>query len=443
MREVDAHVGAIVGLNSISRPIHQQRWWSRRWIIILIASLIACLIIFLRRPDALLNPQFFAEDGAYYYAQAYNLGGLRALLLPAAGYLLLSARLVALIAMYFPLSWGPAIFDACATLAQAAPVSFLFTRRFDRLIPNWYARGAIALLYLAAPNSYRLDGSLTYAQWHLALLATLVVIAAPSSGRAWKVFDGAIILLSGLSGPYCFSLAPVILLRWLRTHNRQHLTLLVINLFATAVQGVTLLANMTAQRGSESLGASGVALARIVAGQFFLAAVFGGKGYAVISTTSWWASTWFPILVSLSIVSFIAFILSRAPQELQLLWLFAVLVFGSALIAPIGAGDNYWQQLAHPLWNLRYVFLLIVAWLATLIWLLTRTPGIPPAARRVALVLLTLTCMIGIPLDWQHPAFTDNHYEAYVQQFDRMPPGSRIEIPLNPDPYWTMTLIKH
>lgn len=329
--------------------MRQEQWWRRRWFVILAASLLACLIIFLRRPDALLNPQFLAEDGTYFYAQAYNLGGLRALLLPIAGYLLVSDRLVALIAVQFPLSWGPAIFNVCAILMQAAPVSFLFTRRFDQLIPNWYARGAIAFLYLAAPNSYNLDATLTYAQWHLALLALLVMIAAPHSGRAWKIFDGAVMLLSGLSGPYCLALAPVILLRWLRTRNKQHLVLFAINLFTIAVQAAVLLANMTAQRGNESLGASGVMLARIFAGQLFLATLFSGKGYAVISATGWWASSWFPVLVSMSGAGFVAWMLHRAPQELRLLWLFAVLIFGSGLLAPIGAGGgNYWLQLAHP-----------------------------------------------------------------------------------------------
>lgn len=408
------------------------------------ASLVACLIIFLRRPDALLNPQFYAHDGTNFYAQAHNLGGLRALLLPVVGYLLLSARLVALIAMYFPLSWGPAIFNVCAILAQAAPVSFLCTRRFDHLIPNWYARGAIALLYLATPNSYQLDTTLTNAQWYLALLALLIVIAAPRSGRAWNVFDGAMILPSGLSGPYCLALTSVILLRWLRTRDKQHLVLLAIGLFTVAVQCAVLLANMSTQRGNESLGASGMVLAHIVAGQLFLATLFSGKGYAVISATSWWASGWFPILVSVSGVGFIAWMLYRAPQELRLLWLFAALIFGSGLLAPIGAGGgNYWLQLAHPVWYPRFEFYLIIAWLTTLVWILAKTTRAPLIARRVALVLLTLTCLVGIPLDWQYPAFTDNHYQAYVRRFEQMAPGSRMDIPLNPDPYWTMTLIKH
>ena len=201
-RAAGAGVATISGLAANGQPAGQQLWWNRRWLLVTAAALVACLLIFLRRPDALLNPQFLAEDGTYYYAQAYNLGGLRALFLPAAGYLLITDRLIAAVAVLFPMAWAPALFNVYAILWQAAPVAFLLTRRFDQLIPNWYARGAIALLYLAIPNSSELDASVTYIQWHLALLAFLVVIAAPRSGRAWRVFDGAVILLCGLDGPF-------------------------------------------------------------------------------------------------------------------------------------------------------------------------------------------------------------------------------------------------
>ncbi|HEX2349795.1 MAG TPA: hypothetical protein VHI51_15285 [Ktedonobacterales bacterium] len=444
MQAAGGAVESIGVLASSDQPVGQPVWWKRRWLIIVAAGLVACLLIFLRRPDALLNPQFLAEDGYYYYAQAYNLGGLRALLLPVVGYFLVSDRLVALVAVLFPVAWGPAIFNVCGILMQVAPVAFLLTRRFDHLLPNWYARGAIALLYLAIPNSYELDASVTYLQWHLALLAFLVVIAAPRAGRAWKVFDGAVLLLCGMSGPYCFALAPVILLRWLRTRDRQTLILLAIDLVTVVAEALELLENMSTGRAHNPLGVSIVELARIVGGQLFLAATLSSKGYLGVSMTSWWASSWFPILVSVCGVGFVVLALRRAPQELRLLWLFGALIFCGALISPMTPGPGTaWERLAHPVWNLRYEFTLNIAWLTTLVWTQTKTAHVPSAVRHVALVLLTLTCLVGIPLDWQYPAFTDDHYQAYVQRFEQLPPGSHFEIPLNPGfGGWTMTLIK-
>src|SRR5258708_12821630 len=64
------------------------------------------LILFSRRPDAILNPQFYAEDGTYWYADAYHFG-FRCLFIPEAGYLLTVPRLLALFTPFFPFSFLP------------------------------------------------------------------------------------------------------------------------------------------------------------------------------------------------------------------------------------------------------------------------------------------------------------------------------------------------
>jgi hypothetical protein len=44
-------------------------------------------IVIMRRPDAVLSPQFWAEDGKIWFANAHNLGALHSLVLPQNGYL--------------------------------------------------------------------------------------------------------------------------------------------------------------------------------------------------------------------------------------------------------------------------------------------------------------------------------------------------------------------
>lgn len=411
-----------------------------RWLAIVAVGVFSFLIIFTHRPDALLNPQFLAEDGAYFYAQAYNLGALRAMTIPVAGYLVTSARIAALIAMFFPLSWGPAIFNILGIIIQASPVMFLFTDRFDKLIPNWYARGAFAFLYLAQPGSFELDAAMTYSQWHIALLAFLIVIATPRTSLWWRVFDGGVLLLAGLSGPFCLLLAPIILLRWLRTRSPHLMRLFALDIVASAVQVVVLVANLSVERAHGALGISAVDLSRIIAGQILLAATVGGRITALVALTNWWVAGWLPVLFAIGVAIFLALALRSAPQELRLLWLFGALILATALASPVTSGPGtYWQRLAHPLWNLRYEFLLNLAWLTTLVWILAARQK--PLLRRVALILLAFTCMAAIPLDWSYPAYMNYHYQSYARQFEQMPPGSRIVIPLNPG-NWTMTLIR-
>src|ERR1043166_2367395 len=68
------------------------------WAILLAVYAAACTIVISRRPDALLNPQFYMEDGSFWYFQAHEMGGLSATLEPARGYFQTSARLGAWLA---------------------------------------------------------------------------------------------------------------------------------------------------------------------------------------------------------------------------------------------------------------------------------------------------------------------------------------------------------
>jgi hypothetical protein len=441
MEEVKRSVVALRGrLERARRNRDQNHHHIPRWVIIATAGMLSVLIIFSHRPDALLNPQFLAEDGAYFYAQAYNLGPWRALTIPVAGYLVTNARLAGLIAVAFPVAWGPAIFNVLAILVQTLPALFLFTMRFDHLVPNWFARVALAFFYLALPNSYELDAVITNSQWHLALLAAMVVIAAPPPNRRWRVFDLFVILLAGLSGPFCLLLVPVIALRWLRIRTPHLRMLFGANLITCATQGLILLTSGASQRAHVALGISIVELARIIAGQIFVAATVGMQGYILVGATAWWSAGWLPLMIAVACGAYLAYTLRAAPQELRLLWLFGALVLAASLFSPVIPGPGtYWQRLAHPGWNLRYEYLLSIAWLSTLIWVFSARPK--TWLRRLTFTLLMFTCMAAIPLDWMSPRFENDHYQAYVRRFEQLPAGSHMIIPLNPAG-WTMELIK-
>src|SRR5579872_3939418 len=66
------------------------------------------LLLFLRRPDALLNPQFFAEDGVVFFHDQLLFGLWESLWIPHGGYLLIVQRLTAWWASFFPPIFAPA-----------------------------------------------------------------------------------------------------------------------------------------------------------------------------------------------------------------------------------------------------------------------------------------------------------------------------------------------
>ncbi|HEX8355443.1 MAG TPA: hypothetical protein VF611_21225, partial [Pyrinomonadaceae bacterium] len=138
------------------------------------------MLIIARRPDAIFNAQFWAEDGAVWYADAYNVGAFKSLFFPAAGYFQTASRLTASLTQLLPLSRAPLAFALVAVAVQALPANLLISSRFSRLIPRLSVRALLAFAYLALPNSAEIHANLTNTQWRLAVITLLVVLAEPS-----------------------------------------------------------------------------------------------------------------------------------------------------------------------------------------------------------------------------------------------------------------------
>src|SRR5512134_1888460 len=89
------------------------------------------LLLFLRKPESLLHPQFWAEDGQLFFQQAWNQGFLASLLEPMSGYLHTFPRLVAGISTLLPLSLAPLAFSLAAFVVQLLPALYLLSARLS------------------------------------------------------------------------------------------------------------------------------------------------------------------------------------------------------------------------------------------------------------------------------------------------------------------------
>jgi hypothetical protein len=404
---------------------------------------IAFTLVVARRPDALFNAQFYAEDGTVWYADAYNRGAITTLLVPYAGYLTFIQRLGAALSQNFPLMWAPLIFNLIAIVIQILPALFITSSRFSKLIPNIKSRLFLGFLYLALPNSFEIHANLTNTQWHLAVLAYMVVAAKPSNCNMWRCFDILVILLSALSGPYCLLLTPVAVISWWLRRERWSLFLLLGLGTCILIQAKNLF--FTTHPAQESvpisLSTAVELLARILAGQIFLGSLLGKNGYAWLISTHLWSNVW--VIVTL-LYGFIVclYALSKAPLELRLFIVFATLVLGSALALPIARGIElraFWGAMQSPGLGQRYYFIPMVAFVTTLVWMVGKQTH-----RQLRLVAaLSLSCMVfGIILDWHHPAFIDFKFKEYANKFIESPKGTKVTIPVNPSG-WSMELTKH
>lgn len=409
------------------------------WPLHILVFLTAFTIVVLRRPDAILNPQFWAEDGAIWYANAYNLGLIHSLFLPAAGYFSTISRIVAAFAQIFPFSWAPLFFNVIAIVIQVLPANLMVSSRFSVLIPDLKTRIFLSFLYLALPNSWEIHANLSTASWHLALLAFMVLVA-PANNPVWRYFDTGVVLLSGLSGPFSLLLTPIAALRWWLRREKRLLSLLLIISTCALIQTTCIVLTLQDSRSQTPLEATPELFVRILSGQVFLGALIGQRGYEwIISPSGLYA-----VLASvISMTGLIVIInaLFKAPMELRFFIIFASLNLGAALISPQASSNAIpqWQVLSLPGLGGRYWFIPMLAFVVVLVWMLGKSSS---SWLRVFSMLALAIMAIGIVLDWRHPPFIDFNFKGHARQFEVSQKGTKITIAINPPP-WSMTLIKH
>jgi len=398
-----------------------------------LVGLISAVVIVLRRPDALLNPQFWAEDGAAWFYEAY-VHGIRAVLTPHSGYLQTSSRLVAWLAQGVPITRAPLVFSLFAIAMQALPAVLLATHRFDDLVPDWRARTLLIALYLLLPNTAEVHAILTNGMWHLALVPLLLAFARPPASRPGKVFDVALVLIAGLSGPFSILLAPFLALFWWRHRQRRWLgVILGADVLAAAIQVGAVVSSLSSAGGPRSVGlpTNLPLVARAVGSQTFAGLALGQRGYAAIWKNAAWQSGWtLGLVLALGLALVVAACL-RGPWELRILFGYSAAIVAAGIVAPLGG--NATQELPKlliPGFGQRYFLVAMLGVGAALVWLLTRGP----ALRVVAAVALGVIAVLGIRLDFRYPAFADLHYERTARACLRQAPGTDCHFVTNPDP---------
>jgi hypothetical protein len=415
--------------------------FSRSPIFHLLVVITGFLIIFSRRPDAIMNPQFWAEDGQRWYADAYQFG-IRCLLIPdeLGGYFHSVSRLSALMATIFPFVIAPLVMNLIAIAIQLLPASIFLSSRFSN-IALW-KRLIAAFVYFALPNTYEVNANTTTIQWHLGLLACMVLLAPSTRNWKWHVFDGIVLVLISLDSPVGVVLLPIAAAVWWMRRNRGSATSLAALLPGAMIQALTVL--FSHARPAAPNGPNWHRLIRILGGQIFMSPLLGNMTLLHM--------TWrhFPNYVfareSIAFVIGLAvlfYALRYAPAEVKLFILFGFAVLSLSLAHPIPglAHEPQWELLAFPGHGNRYYFLPSVSFLVALAWIASCASKIP---RRVAGVLL-LMLPLGIVRDWRYPDFADLHFKEYALRFEALAPGAKIEIPLNPvnAAHWTMELTKH
>jgi hypothetical protein len=397
--------------------------------------LVACAVIISRRPDAFFHAQFRYEDGAVWFADAYNFGWWQALLRTWQGYYQTLPRLGASLALLVPLSKAPLVLALLAIAVQALPVSLLLCSRSS----GWGSlrfRALLAGMFLALPIYGEVGAIMTTALWFLALSAFLLVAAPRPRGLGAQLLDLCILLLSGLTGPFCIVLLPIAaFLAWRRGDGWRWVVTGALAV-AALIQVWALLIVDPHGRSHQALGASPLLFVKLLASKVYLGTLLGSNSLAAQSGL--WGSI---VLVAIAAggTVVVGFCFLKSPWELRLFILFANMLLVASLISPkvgVRPGLTTWQVLVF-LGESRYWFFPMLAFAWSILWCLQSRILV---AWIVSIVLLCVMCF-GIIREWRQPALRDAHFAEYATEFEAEPAGTAVTIPLSPAG-WNMTLVK-
>jgi hypothetical protein len=387
--------------------------------------------------DAFTNPQFYAEDGHVWFSDAYNMGPWHALWSVYNGHLLIQPRLVAIFALPFGTSSAPLIYNLFGLLFQIAPVLFLMSSRFAGRFPSLWGRVALSAVYLLMPST-ELHVTDACAQFHLAILTTLVLVAPPPRRWWWGMFDAVTVILCAMTGSFVFVLLPVALFWWWRSRHRWVGVLSALLAVGFVAQGY---AQVLAPRNPSSLGATVQGLLQIVADRIVLAASFAEEGHAHVYVAGRSFATLIAGVVCVFALCTCGFALLRAPWELRIFLVVAVAFAAAGLAVPlVTSTGNQWPVILMTRSAERYFLMAQVAWVVTLLWAISRLRA--SWLRRGAWAAAGAVFATGLVANWTYPAFPDDHWAQEAQLINTSPAGTYLELPIPPAAWVVAVTVK-
>ncbi|HXT70997.1 MAG TPA: hypothetical protein VN700_14645 [Vicinamibacterales bacterium] len=173
------------------------------------ATVLCVVALYLKQPHIFALPQFYAEDGRFFFADAYN-EGWRSLFYTANGYFHLLPRLLANLTLTLgvPYAYIPAVF-----VYGCLPIYFiLWLKIFTRLQLAPEAKLFLALSTVLVPLGNEIFMNQTNVQWVMALIP-VVLFCGDAPQRPWsRIADYGLLVLCVFTGPYVLFLLPVFVL---------------------------------------------------------------------------------------------------------------------------------------------------------------------------------------------------------------------------------------
>jgi hypothetical protein len=193
------------------------------------------LLLWLRRPDSLLNAQFWAEDGGLFFREQFMGGFGSTFAQPYSGYLHTVPRLIALLTSPLPVRWIPWGFNVSALSIAAVSCSAFFWPCFRRIIVSDALRAVCCIAMAAAiPVGGEMIAAVCNLQWYLSVLSLLLIVTGGRdvTKKAMEICLSIAQALIALSAAATLLFFPFLLWQlksrpgWLKTRPAVHLAAL-------------------------------------------------------------------------------------------------------------------------------------------------------------------------------------------------------------------------
>lgn len=374
--------------------------------------LLCCLLLsldVLKDPGQFANPQFWAEDGTIFFAQAFNFG-MHSFFFTYAGYFHEIERVVAYFTVKFiPYKFAPLTFLYSAVLCMFLTVSRCLSSRIN--IPF---KSFLVLLIFLIPTYGEVYNGLLAVNWILApILIFYIFYQKPSSGKV-MIFDLILIFLVSLTGPFSLMVVPLYIWRWLDQRDRYSLLLLYAVMIPAFCQLGALWMTHNVQFGDSNSGFWGNIGGRFFEDIFYYH-IYHHSLNPIFST---FMALFLPFIVTFILIDNSEY--KYFKYVLLYFWLANMLSLQvragiESLIAHVAPGDRY-----------DFIPILMLAWLIVLG--LNSNGLIKKWVCLLLLVLMIFNGLVGGHYRDQAKYFVDLNWASWAIKIGKGP----VEIPINP-----------
>ncbi|MFT4271266.1 MAG: glucosyl transferase [Pantoea sp.] len=397
----------------------------------------AFIILVMRRTDIVTHAQPWAEDGSIWMAGIYNDGFWSSLAFPQNGYYQTISRITYGIALMFGVSNAALIANIIAIVIRCIFVGFILSDRVKFIDIKF--RLAAVLYFIIMPNLAEGFVNITNAHWYLSMYLLTVVMANEPDTRLWKVHDFALIIISGLSGPFVIFIAPCLIIKRIYQRGGIFNSIKGINAFDVCmafccmIQVAAILLSPETARSSAPLGASIGILIKIISYRV-IGGTFLPNDMISFMPYNKWLSLGIFILFFIPLVYFI----TRSGWRFKVAFIFPALMFGFALAKPMmSLTEPQWPVFFGPGNGERYFFITNFSFFCFVLYAIHRTGPYNKQALLVLSLVTVFTCHYGFYI----PPYADVGYKDDLNKLKSSPPGKSVSLRINP-PGWTMKLIK-